>query len=92
MKLETFRRRFPVKTVRAAGQPWGVIETKGKPGAPILVMLPGTLGTAEIFWNQIVGKLDPAISLGVTLSIIALGVLFSLWKTRTATRHGAETT
>ena len=44
---------------------------------------------AKIFWNQIVGKLDPAISLGVTLSIIALGVLFSLWKTRTASRHRA---
>ena len=39
---------------------------------------------AKIFWNQIVGKLDPAISLGVTLSLIAGGVLFSLWKTRTA--------
>ena len=47
---------------------------------------------AKIFWNQIVGKVDPAISLGVTLSIVALGVLFSLWKTRTASRHGAETT
>jgi tellurite resistance protein TerC len=43
---------------------------------------------AKIFWNQIVGKLDPAISLGVTLSIIALGVLFSLWKTRTGATHG----
>lgn len=39
---------------------------------------------AKIFWNQIVGKADPAISLGVTLSIIAAGVLFSLWKTRAA--------
>lgn len=39
---------------------------------------------AKIFWNQIVGKLDPAISLGVTLSLIAGGVLFSLWKTRVA--------
>jgi tellurite resistance protein TerC len=37
---------------------------------------------AKIFWNQIVGKLDPAISLGVTLSLIAGGVVFSLWKTR----------
>jgi tellurite resistance protein TerC len=37
---------------------------------------------AKIFWNQIVGKVDPAISLGVTLSIIAAGVLISLWKTR----------
>lgn len=46
---------------------------------------------AKIFWNQIVGKLDPAISLGVTLSLIAGGVLFSLWKTRAAARdetHG----
>lgn len=39
---------------------------------------------AKIFWNQIVGKVDPAISLGVTLSIIAAGILFSLWKTRGA--------
>jgi len=39
---------------------------------------------AKIFWNHIVGKVDPAISLGVTLSIIAGGVLFSLWKTRAA--------
>ena len=39
---------------------------------------------AKIFWNQIVSKLDPAISLGVTLSIIAAGVLVSLWKTRKA--------
>ena len=44
---------------------------------------------AKIFWNQIVGKADPAISLGVTLSIIAGGVLFSLWKTRGAARHEA---
>ena len=53
MKIETFRRRHPVRTVRAGSQPWGVIETRGKRGAPVLVMLPGTLGTAEIFWNQI---------------------------------------
>jgi len=39
---------------------------------------------AKIFWNQIVGKLDPAISLGVTLTLIAGGVVFSLWKTRRA--------
>jgi tellurite resistance protein TerC len=41
---------------------------------------------AKIFWNQIVGKLDPEISLGVTLSLIAGGILFSLWKTRTAAK------
>ena len=37
---------------------------------------------AKIFWNQIVGKVDPAISLGVTLTLITSGVLWSLWKTR----------
>jgi tellurite resistance protein TerC len=41
---------------------------------------------AKIFWNQIVGKLDPAISLSVTLSLIGGGIMFSLWKTRTAAR------
>jgi tellurite resistance protein TerC len=29
-----------------------------------------------------VGKLDPAISLGVTALIIAGGIFWSLWKTR----------
>jgi tellurite resistance protein TerC len=41
---------------------------------------------AKIFWNQIVGKLDPAVSLGVTLSLIAGGVLYSLWKTHATAR------
>jgi len=36
----------------------------------------------KIFWNQMVGKLDPAISLGVTAAIIAGGIFVSLWKTR----------
>jgi maspardin len=53
MTLEEFRRRHRPRTVRAGGQRWGVIETKAARGAPVLVMLPGTLGTAEIFWNQI---------------------------------------
>jgi len=37
---------------------------------------------AKIFWNQIFGKVDPAISLGVTLALIAGGIFYSLWKTR----------
>jgi tellurite resistance protein TerC len=36
----------------------------------------------KIFWNQLVGKLDPAISLGVTVALIAGGIVYSLWKTR----------
>ncbi len=37
---------------------------------------------AKIFWNQLVGKMDPAISLSVTLALIVGGIVFSLWKTR----------
>jgi tellurite resistance protein TerC len=45
--------------------------------AGVLVFIGG-----KIFWNYYYGKLDPAISLSVTLAMIAGGVLFSLWKTR----------
>ncbi|MCA0400758.1 MAG: TerC family protein [Proteobacteria bacterium] len=37
----------------------------------------------KIFWNEIMGKLNPAISLGATLALILGGILVSLWKTRT---------
>lgn len=43
--------------------------------ALVLVFIGG-----KIFYNQIYGKLDPAISLGVTLALLAGGVLFSLYK------------
>ena len=45
--------------------------------AMVLVFIGG-----KIFWNQIVGKVDPAISLGVTLAMILGGIFYSLWKTR----------
>lgn len=47
--------------------------------AMVLVFIGG-----KIFWNQIVGKVDPAISLGVTLAMIAGGIFYSLWRTRKA--------
>ncbi|MBX9738551.1 MAG: TerC family protein, partial [Beijerinckiaceae bacterium] len=47
--------------------------------AAVLVFIGG-----KIFWNYFFGKLDPAISLSVTLALIAGGVLFSLWRTRQA--------
>jgi tellurite resistance protein TerC len=45
--------------------------------ALVLVFIGG-----KIFWNQIFGKVDPAISLGVTLAMIMGGIFYSLWKTR----------
>jgi len=47
MKLEAFRAKFPERTVSAGRLNWGVIETKGKKGAPTLVLIPGTLGVAD---------------------------------------------
>ncbi|MDQ4136020.1 MAG: TerC family protein [Pseudomonadota bacterium] len=54
--------------------------------ALVLVFIGG-----KIFWSHWYGKLDPTISLSVTLAMIAGGVLFSLWKTRkdAANAHAA---
>ncbi|OAN54641.1 hypothetical protein A6A04_12005 [Paramagnetospirillum marisnigri] len=48
--------------------------------ALILVFIGG-----KIFWAQAFGKPDPALSLAVTLGLIAGGIAVSLWKTRMAT-------
>jgi tellurite resistance protein TerC len=53
--------------------------------ALVLVFIGG-----KIFWNQIYGKVDPAVSLGVTLALILGGVVFSLWKTRTSAIRPVE--
>lgn len=70
MKLEAFRRRHRPRAVRAGGQTWRVIETKAARGAPVLVMLPGTLGTAEIFWNQIAALQGRARIVSVTYPVV----------------------
>jgi tellurite resistance protein TerC len=36
----------------------------------------------KIFWHQIFGKVDPVVSLSVTLVILGLGIVISLMKTR----------
>ncbi|HEY8565113.1 MAG TPA: TerC family protein [Beijerinckiaceae bacterium] len=45
--------------------------------AGVLVFIGG-----KIFWSYAYGKVDPALSLGVTLAMIAAGIGVSLWKTR----------
>jgi tellurite resistance protein TerC len=37
---------------------------------------------SKIFVQQFIGKIDPAISLGITISILLGGIVLSLWKTR----------
>ena len=44
------------------------------------------LAGAKIFYNAFVGKIDPLVSLAVTLSVLAGGVGYSLWRTRKAAK------
>lgn len=70
MQLSAFRRRFKPRAVKASGLNWQVIETKPKAkDAPVLLMLPGTLGTAEIFWNQMAALGDHVRCVSVTYPI-----------------------
>jgi len=46
---------------------------------------------AKIFLVNIVGKFPPALSLSVTIGLIAGGVLWSLWKTRGSSGGGPAT-
>ena len=41
----------------------------------------------KIFWNNLVGKFPPEYSLGITVLLIAAGVIYSLWKTRGDAPH-----
>jgi len=72
MELSEFRRRFRSKTLKLWGLTWRLIETKPKAAnAPALLMLPGTLGSAEIFWRQIVALGDRLRVMSVTYPQIA---------------------
>jgi tellurite resistance protein TerC len=44
------------------------------------------LAGAKIFYNVIFGKIDPMVSLAVTLSVLVGGVAYSLWRTRQAAK------
>ncbi|CAA9522196.1 MAG: Integral membrane protein TerC [uncultured Sphingomonas sp.] len=45
--------------------------------ALVLVFIGG-----KIFWNQLVGKVDPAVSLALTFALLAGGVVLSLLRTK----------
>lgn len=48
---DAFAARHPEARENLNGRDWGVIDTGG--GGPVLVLIPGTLGRADIFWQQI---------------------------------------
>lgn len=71
MKLDAFRKKYPLQQIKVGGLTWGVIEAKPKKkGAPALLMLPGTLGTAEIWWNQIAALAGRVHIVSVTYPVI----------------------
>lgn len=70
MNIDAFRSRYPTRRVTIGGLTWGVIETAPPAPGPALLLLPGTLGTAEIFWNQIAALADRARIISVTYPII----------------------
>lgn len=54
--LHAFRRKHPEQTLVVQGLRWGVTDSarNAKDRAkPALLLIPGTLGTGEIFWQQI---------------------------------------
>lgn len=48
------------------------------------------LAGAKIFYNAAFGKIDPMISLAVTLGVLVGGVAYSLWRTRKAAQRKPE--
>jgi pimeloyl-ACP methyl ester carboxylesterase len=53
--LMRFRKQHPEQSAVLQGARWGVIDSAptARPGSrPTLLLLPGTLGTGEIFWQQ----------------------------------------
>jgi maspardin len=64
------QKRWAIQRYEVASLTWGLIETHPKQkGAPALLFLPGTLGTAEIFGNQIETLADRARVMSVTYPI-----------------------
>ena len=45
---------------------------------------------AKIFLQQFIGKIPPYVSLGITVAVLASGILYSLWSTRGESTPTAE--
>lgn len=61
---DAFAARHPEERVTLNGREWGVIEV-GADG-PVLLLIPGTLGRGDIFWQQIDALKDRARIVAVT--------------------------
>lgn len=56
--LRAMQARFPCHSVRIAGRDWRIRDSGGD--GPVLVLLPGGLGNADIFYHQMLG-LSPGL-------------------------------
>lgn len=55
MELAAFREAYSESTGEIDGREWRWIDTApDDANAPVLIMLPGAFGAAELFWNQLV--------------------------------------
>ena len=61
---DRFAQAHPEQRVMLGGREWGVVEA-GRDG-PALLLIPGTLGRGDIFWQQIEALQDRARILAVT--------------------------
>lgn len=61
--LQRFRDRHPAERAVIRGRRWDFVDSGGS--GPALLILPGTLGSAHIFWNQMA-------ALGETLRIVSV--------------------
>ena len=61
---DRFTARHPEERVTINGREWGVVDTGGS--GPALLLIPGTLGRGDIFWQQIEALKDRARVLSVT--------------------------
>jgi tellurite resistance protein TerC len=50
--------------------------------AAVLVFIGGKIFYNQLFYNQLVGKMDPWISLTVTFTLLSAGIVYSLYRTQ----------
>ncbi len=67
--LAAFRTRNKIDRAMVQGRTWGVLDSGGD--GPALVLLPGTLGSAEIFWHQFEGLKDRFRVIALTYAQVA---------------------
>ncbi len=64
---DAFAAQYPEQRIAVNGREWGVLSLGGS--GPALVLLPGTLGRGDVFWQQIAALKDRARVLALTYPV-----------------------